>query len=458
MDNLIYQPLTEMIRGIRTKEISSVELVTACIRRIESVNPKLNAVVNFLPDQALDAAHKADAALAGGRSLGVLHGIPMTLKDSLDTAGIVTTGGTMGRKHYVPDTDATVVSRLKNAGAILLGKTNTPELTLQLETDNLIFGRTNNPYDVSVIPGGSSGGASAIIAAGGSPFDIGTDYGGSIRQPSHFCGIAGIKPTHGRVPRTGHILDYNTGLTESYQTVGPMARQVADLDVLLPIISGPDGKDPYIHPVPLYGSASVDVKQLRVGYFTDNSVVTPIPEIIQAVKNAVDAVSKRVTSVEEKVPQGLERTEPIWRGIAGADGGKVYHDALKKWGTTDVHLDWIYKLKALSTGELSDLLLELTRFRHNMMQYMANYDVVICPVNADVAPPHGKARENVIKFGYAYHFNLTGHPCAIVRAGTSDSGLPIGVQVIAKHWREDHALAVAKVIEMELGGWQPPSI
>ena len=458
MDDLIYQPLTTLIRGIRTKEISSVELVEAHIRRIEAVNPKLNAVVQFLPEEALAEAKKADLALARGRSFGVLHGIPMTMKDSLDTIGVITTGGTEGRKYYVPEEDATVVSRLKKEGAILLGKSNVPELTLSLETDNLIYGRTNNPYNLEVIPGGSSGGASAIIASGGSPFDIGTDYGGSIRSPSHFCGIAGIKPTTGRIPRTGHILDYRTGATEPFQTIGPMARRVADLDVLLPIIAGPDGIDPYIHPVPIYGSNSVDVNKLKVVYHIDNGVATPIPEVIDAVQNAVQAVSQRVASVEEKQPQRLDRTERIWRGLAGADGGKVYQDAIKKWNTQQVHLRWFMELKAVSSAEFSDLMMELTDFRRDMMDFMADYDVMICPVNAEVAPPHGTSRNYIENFSYVYHYNLTGHPSAVVRAGTSDSGLPIGVQVIAKHWREDIALAVAKLIENELGGWQAPPI
>jgi len=458
MDNLIYQPLTAMIHAIRNRKVSSVELVQAHIDRIESVNPKLNAVVQFLPEQALEQAKRADKAIAGGRSLGILQGIPMTIKDSLDTAGVITTAGTMGRKNYVSEADATVVARLKNAGAILLGKTNTPELTLQMETDNLIYGRTNNPFDEDVIPGGSSGGASAIISSGGSPFDLGTDYGGSIRQPSHFCGIAGIKPTHGRVPRTGHILDYRAGTTESYQTIGPMARTVGDLDVLLPIISGPDGFDPYIHPVPLYGASSVDLNQLRVVYFTDNGVATPIPEVVTAVQDVVNALRKRVASIEEKKPQGLDRTEAIWRGIAGADNGKVYHDTLKKWGTDEVNLKWIYKLKELTTSELTDLLIELTDYRSNMMQFMSDYDVMICPVNADVAPKHGTSREKIENFSYCYHFNLTGHPATVVRAGTSDSGLPIGLQVVAKHWNEHISLAVAKAIELELGGWQAPPI
>lgn len=458
MENLTNQPLTTMIQAIQNREISSEELVRAHIERIEDVNPMLNAVVNFLPEEALSQARRADEALARGESWGILHGIPMTLKDSLDTAGVVSTAGTLGRKDYVPDSDATVVSRLKDAGAILLGKTNTPELTLLLETDNLIFGRTNNPYDLSVIPGGSSGGASAIIASGGSPFDIGTDYGGSIRQPSHFCGIAGIKPTNGRVPRTGHILDFCAGATESYQTIGPMTRTVADLDILLGIIAGPDGIDPYIHPVPLGKMADADVKQLRVVFHTDNGIATPIPEIIEAVKNAVKAVAPYVLSVEEKQPQGLERTEAIWRGIAGADGGKVYLDVLKKWGTKQISVEWIQRLNPVSTQELSDLLIELAEFRTRMMAFLADFDVMICPINGDVAPKHGTSRNTIENFSYAYHYNLTGHPAVVVRAGTSDSGLPIGVQVVAKHWREDIALAVARIIESELGGWQAPPL
>lgn len=458
MDNLIYQPLSVLIQAIQSKQISSVELIKAHIQRIESVNPKLNAIVHFLPEQALEQAQKADTALAQGQSFGILHGIPMTIKDSLDTAGVISTAGTLGRKNYVPAEDASVVSRLKNAGAILLGKTNTPELTLALETDNLVYGRTNNPYDLSVIPGGSSGGAAAIIASGGSPFDIGTDYGGSIRQPAHFCGIAGIKPTNGRVSRTGHILDYRAGVTESYQTIGPMARTVDDLEILLGIISGPDGIDPYIHPVALYSMNDVEIDKLRVVYHTDNGVATPIPAIIQAVKNALDVVSKQVASVTEKRPQGLEHTERIWRGIAGADGGQAYRDVLAKWGTQQISIQWINQLQELTSAQLNHLLIELAEYRHNMLAFMADYDVMISPINADVAPKHGTSREHIENFSYSYHYNLTGHPCVVVRAGTSDNGLPIGVQVIAKLWREDIALAVAKIIESELGGWQAPSL
>jgi amidase len=212
-EQLHFAPVTELAEAIRAKHVSSLEVVRACLRRIAEVNPTINAVVR-LADDAEDRARTADAALAAGAEHGPLHGVPFTIKDSLDTAGLVTTAGTTGWAGRVPGRDATVVARLKAAGGILLGKTNTPEFTWSDETDNLVYGRTNNPYDPERTPGGSSGGPGAIVAAGGSPFDIGSDTGDSIRQPSHVCGIAGIKPTSGRVPRTGHTPSFR-GILES---------------------------------------------------------------------------------------------------------------------------------------------------------------------------------------------------------------------------------------------------
>ncbi len=222
----------DLASAIRAREISSEEVVRACLRRIEEVNSRINAVVLLTADAALAEAREADQALAGGKLKGPLHGVPMTLKDSLDTAEIVSTGGTSGRAGFVPEEDATVVARLKAAGAILLGKTNTPELTLSFETDNRVYGRTNNPYDLTRTSGGSSGGAAAIVAAGGAAFDIGSDTGGSIRLPCHFCGTAGIKPTSGRVPRTGHIISYG-GIHDGLTQLGPIARYVRDLGLIL---------------------------------------------------------------------------------------------------------------------------------------------------------------------------------------------------------------------------------
>ena len=215
MDMLIDTLATELARLMQTKGVSSLEVVTAYLDRIDVVNPKLNAVVQLTAEKALGQARVCDAALARGESKGPLHGVPVTIKDSLDTAGVITTGGTKGRSSFVPEQDATVVMRLRGAGAIVLGKTNLPEICLTPETDNLVYGRTNNPYDLSRTPGGSSGGEAAIIAAGGSPLGIGTDIFASIRFPCHCCGIAGIKPTSGRVPRTGDILAFSVGALDS---------------------------------------------------------------------------------------------------------------------------------------------------------------------------------------------------------------------------------------------------
>ena len=228
MDSLIYASATALAAAIRARKLSSLEVVQACLRRIEEVNPQLNAVVQLAAHTAQEQARKADAALARGEIGGPLHGVPITVKDSFDTAGMVSTWGTPGRAGYVPAQDATAVARLKAAGAIVLGKTNTPEFTYSYETDNPVYGLTHNPYDLEYSPGGSSGGAAAIVACGGSPLDVGSDTGGSIRLPAHFCGIAGIKPTSGRVPRTGHAIAFG-GLLDAFTQVGPLARYVEDL-------------------------------------------------------------------------------------------------------------------------------------------------------------------------------------------------------------------------------------
>ena len=256
-DELFFASASWLAEGLRTGELSSLEVVDAYLARIETVNPSLNAVVR-LNDDAREDARRADRERSSGALRGALHGVPFTAKDSLDTAGVVTTAGTFAWRERVPTRDATVVARVRAAGGILLGKTNTPEFTWSSETDNDVYGRTSNPYDLSRSPGGSSGGPAAIVAAAGSPFDIGSDTGDSIRQPSHVCGIAGLKPTSGRVPRTGHWPGYE-GLFESFTQLGPMARRVEDLELLLPILAGPDGEDPHVPPVALGDPAAVEI-------------------------------------------------------------------------------------------------------------------------------------------------------------------------------------------------------
>ncbi len=458
LDDLASSSATSLAAGIARKDFSSVELVEAHLRRIEEVNPILNAVVQTTARDALEHARRADAAVASGEALGPLHGVPMTIKDSFDTKGVLSTAGTKGRQGFVPEADATVVSRLKSAGAILLGKTNTPELTFAGQTDNLVYGRTNNPYDPRRSPGGSSGGAAAIVAAFGSPFDIGSDTGGSIRAPAHFAGVTGLKPTSGRVPRTGHIVGFDDVL-ESLTTVGPIARTVEDLELLLNIISGVDGKDPAIAPVGPVNSAAVDVEGLRVAYYTDNTHVPADADTQASVYAAAKALGDRGCLVREDRPAPIPRTDAVMFSLF-ADGGAGIERRLARAGTDEPH-PWLAPFldptAAVSAAEAYERIEAWASYRREMLAFMGGYDAIVCPVTAHPAPQHLAPSESIdYASWYTEAFNLTGWPATVVRCGTSVDGLPIGIQIAAAPWREDVSLALARTLEEDLGGYQPP--
>ena len=461
MEKYIQKSAASLARAIRAKEISCRELVEACLSRVEEVNPKLNAVVQLAADSARAEARKADEDLAKGNVRGPLHGVPFTLKDSIDTAGVITAAGTKGRANFVPETDAVVASRLKGAGAILLGKTNTPELTLSYETDNLVYGRTKNPYDIGRSPGGSSGGAAAIVAACGSVFDAGSDTAGSVRIPAHFCGVAGLKPTSGRVPRTGHIVGPE-GHAESLTTLGPLARRVEDLQLIYSVLAGPDGRDPHVAPVPVGDPAEVAFAKLRVAFFTDNGLITPTREIVDTVQAAARALDDAGLRVEEAVPEGIAQTSDLFISVFGADGGAGIRAMLERAGTTEPHRVIAKLLKRLeaepvSGAEFGARMLRWDGFRRTMLGFLAETDVIVCPVNPRPALSNEPLDEfeRFHLFSYTQVFNLTGWPAATVRCGTSPEGLPIGVQVAGRPWREDTVLAVASFLEEKFGGWQP---
>ncbi len=457
MNDWVKASAAETARAIRAGEVSSEEVVSAYLERIEAVNPQLNAVVQTSGVAALDRARRADAALAHGTIWGPLHGVPMTIKDSFETAGLVTTAGTQGLESYVPERDATVVARLRAAGAILLGKTNVPEITLRFTTDNYIYGRTNNPFDAARTPAGSSGGAAAIVAACGSPFDIGSDTGGSIRIPAHFCGIAGLKPTVGRVPRTGHIPFLELGATEALTQVGPLARRVEDLTLILPIIAGPDGHDPAIVPMPLGDPAAVDLNSLRVAFYIDVGLTPPpTAETCEAVRASAAALAEIGAVVTEDHPSGAATAPSFWREIFVADGGAGVRRLLERLGTKQMHpfLEWSQKGEDLPTSEYSRLLGRWNELRSEGLAFLESYDVIICPVNATPATLHTEPTP----FKYTHLYNLLGWPVAVVRCATSPEGTPIGVQIVARPWREDVALAVAGLFEEAFGGWQAPPL
>ncbi len=459
-DELYYTPAHELARMIRSGAVSAREVMEAHIARVQTVNPGLNAIVQFVPEQALDEARAADESSARGDDLGPLHGVPFTVKDNIPVAGMIMTNGTLGMKNYVPDSDATVVARLKNAGGIVIGKTNLPEIGMAGESDNLVYGCTNNPYDLACTPGGSSGGESAIIAAGGSPLGIGTDIGGSIRYPAHCCGIAGIKPTMGRIPWHAPY-----GFTDELRQSGPMARTVDDLILSLPLMSGADWRDPSAPPVPLGNPDDVDLGSLRVAFYTDNGVATPVQAIVDAVESATAAVRDAGIAVDEDRPPELVDAMEIFGKLLGASGGQQYRDTLDAAGTSEEDVSPLIRNflgglmgAELSTAEFQRAILEWDLHRSAVWGFFERYDAVICPVNSHPAPLHGTGHENIDGLSYTAAYNLTGLPGVVVRGGQTDGGLPVGVQIVSRAWREDIGLAVAREIENALGGWQPPAM
>jgi amidase len=462
-DDVTLKSAGELASAIRSKQLSSRVVVEAHLEQIAKVNPKLNAVVQFTADSARKEADEADAALARGEIKGPLHGVPVTIKDTLETIGVICTGGTKGRANYVPQADATAVARLRAAGGIILGKTNVPELAGAAETDNLVYGRTNNPYDLARTPGGSSGGESAIVAACGSPLGLGTDAGGSIRIPAHFCGLAAIKPTSGRVPRTGQF-PMPMGARNAVFHVSLIARKVDDLALALPVIAGPDFRDHSIVGMPLLDSKAVTLRGLKLAYFDDDGAVTPTKEISAAVRDSARAFMEAGVKVEESRPADAAKSATVYHDMSRGDGGAGIRAFLKNLGSDPVSpmfekaLTYYVAPAFANTTEALAAFVRWDAFRNSMLRFIENYDAVLSAVAPYPALPHGTSFEeqNRRGLGYAQMHNLTGWPSATVRVGTSPEGLPLGVQIAARPWREDVALALVSHLERTFGGWKKP--
>lgn len=464
-DEFVTWSATHVAKMIRDKQVTAVEAVNMCYARIDAVNPKLNAVVAMCRERALAEAQEADAMLAAGKVKGPLHGVPFTVKDSFDTAGVVSTGGTLGRKNFVPGKDATVVARARAAGAILLGKTNTPEFTLgggARGTYNLVYGQSFNPYNVAYSPAGSSGGAGAIVAAGGAFFDIGSDYGGSIRSPAYVNGIAGLKPTLGRVPRTGHIVGYG-GPFDSFQETGPMARRVEDLTLLMTLLSGPDNWDATMAPVPFDDPAKVELRKLRVAYYTNDGIAEPTAEIQQLVKQCVGYFKDAGCKVTQDMPPKMKELADVRQKFNGADGREHIRRLLKMHGTMQASPGLRIDGDVVPSAEFTRLSEAMDAIKSEQLAWLEKYDLIICPVNAKApqkVPPEFQRPPGSPNGGYTSQYNTTGWPAGVVRAGTStdEPGLPLGIQVVGQPWRDDVVLAAMAYIEKQTGGWQKPNI
>ena len=445
---------TEQGRLIRDGTVSSVELVELYLNRISEVNPSINAAIEVLAEPARQAARMADQRRANGTMLSPLDGVPFSVKDSIEVAGTVCSAGTLGLQNAQRSrADATVVARLRDAGAIPIARTNLPDLLFAFESDNLIHGRTNNPYDLSRTSGGSSGGEAALTAACGSPFGLGSDAAGSVRLPAHFCGIASIKPTSGRLPRSGHVPPHG-GWLEMLWQIGPMARHVEDLCTIMPILAGPDGVDHTALDVPYRDPSAVHLRDLRVAFFTDNGIVPAGVETAATVRAAADRLSKQIARVEERRPPCIERSYDLEMMMIGPDGGDGLRQFLREVGSTQTHplLDqWLAKLEPYRTtvSGFSAYWDTLHEFRAGMYRFLQNYDAILSPVYPQPALPHGTStlEENFRGFSYTMTYNLTGWPAAVVRCGESADGLPICVQIAAAPWHEDIALALASCID-----------
>lgn len=463
MKDIYYLKATEILHLIHSRKISAREVMQVHLDRIEAVNPKINALTQRVPEEiCLQEADKIDAQLSK-TPMKHLAGLPVTIKDLLNVKGLVTSSGSSGLFKIGPAAeDATLVKRLKEAGAIVIGLTNTPEFCRGGDSSNLLYGTTNNPYDLSRTSGGSSGGSAALLAAGGSPLSIGTDGGGSLVMPSHCNGTTCLKPTHGLLPGTGMVGGDTPGIIGAMVTNGPMARYVQDLKLVLPYLAGPDGRSPYIPPVAL--AESEPLASLRIAYFTENGF-TPVDKEIQAVvKKAASSLAEDVKSVREAKPNCVQHAFDLhWDLFLGGDRGKRFRQGLQALGVTEFSWEMQEFLRQadaceLSTTELQQRMTDIDKYRISMLHFMKDYDVLISPVFPKPAKVHGIGLKEISDFSYAMTHNLTGWPTVSVRCGTSKEGLPINVLIAAKPWKDITALAVAERLEELHGGWQPPKL
>jgi Asp-tRNA(Asn)/Glu-tRNA(Gln) amidotransferase A subunit family amidase len=462
-------PAWQLAAGIRDRKFSSSDVVDAHFRLIHRLEPKLHAFVSLDEDRARQQAKRADEAIASHQPVGPLHGVPITIKSSIDVEGLLCETGTRLRQGNRATSDAPLVSRLKSAGAIVLGNTTVPEFLMAWETRSALYGTTNSPWDLERTPGGSSGGEAAAIAACCSAGGIGSDGGGSIRVPAHFSGICGLKPTPGRIPATGHYPS-SVGPFSLMGVVGPMARTVRDLQTIFDIVAGPDNGDPNAAPVPLRMPDRAALRQLRIGYFEDDGRIPVTKETRLAVQQAVQALRDDGFTVEPFLPEGLDEALRLWH-VLFVDGVSVLLRQSYRDREADMYsivrevLNFSAKDPPLTMEILLNTLFGRDVLRARFLDQMDRYQILLCPVASGPAFRHGersweiegKTVEYLNSFCYSQWFNLLGNPAVVVPMRSSPEGLPIGVQIVGRPWEEEQVLGVAARVE-QAGGWREPPI
>jgi len=477
--NIEFLTLQELAMGIRQRQISATEVLEAHLARITQHNPALNAIVTVDEEGARARAKEADISLARGEIWGPMHGVPITIKDAIETAGLRTTGGFPPLADHVPTVDAPVVARLRAAGAIILGKTNLPVLSGDYRADNPIFGRTNNPWDLGRTPGGSTGGGAAALSAGLTPLEIGSDIAASLRGPAHYCGVYALKPTEHRVPLTGHIPE-PPGLLRGVRhmnTIGPLARSVDDLTLALRLIAGPDGCQWEVPPVPLDATPEQPMDRLHLAWTDDFGGVPVTRDTRAALTKLTGELSQIGCHIERRTPAGFDFTTAweTWGEILMAERGATEPErAAERVAALDARPDSeVAMFRGLARGasatikQYTESLSKRDTLIAALESFFAQWDALLCPVTVGPAIPHVPFGTPIdvdgqqvpyLMAGAAYTcpFNVTGHPAVVLPMTLSAEGLPIGLQVVGPRWGEMQLLAIAARLALVIGPFQRP--
>jgi len=459
-DELWRWDAVDLAEAIRLGKVSSREAVAACLKRLEAVNPAVNAVTVVLADAARAAADAADAAVKRGDPLGPLHGVPVTIKENIDQAGCATTNGVVAFKDLIAETDSPVVANWKGAGAVIIGRTNTPAFSLRWHTDNELRGATLNPWAKARTPGGSSGGAGASLALGISPLAHGNDYGGSVRYPAYCCGVAGLRPTMGRVPSFNATAPEERPMTAQMMAVqGPLARRVRDVRLGFLAMMPRDARDPWWVPAPFEGPAPA--RPIRVALTIDPARQGVDPAVAAAVERAGEALARAGYAVEAVDPPAVDEVAELWWRLVWTETHHLMAPTIRKLGGAAINRAFDIMMTGMPELDLPSYMRGLAqRLKHvrDWLGFLERYPLVVGPVSADPPFRVGFDTDETADVAHLRRaqrlliaVNLLGLPAAAVPAGLTTDGVPLGVQVIGSRYREDLCLDAAEAIEAQCG-------
>jgi Asp-tRNA(Asn)/Glu-tRNA(Gln) amidotransferase A subunit family amidase len=464
MSDLVLQSAVDLLAMISARKLSPLELAEEHILQIKRLNPQLNALIDFDEQRIRTQAISLEKNSAPHAPL---RGLPMTVKAAIAVAGHRCETGSLLNKGHIPREDAVVVARMREAGAVVLGTTNCPEFLMAYETDNLLYGRTSNPWDLTRTAGGSSGGESAAIAAGLSTCGFGSDGGGSVREPAHFTGICALKPTPGRIPGVGHLPPC-VGPFSLLGAIGPMARTIADVSLLFRVLSGQAEADPTGAPVSLQHYTREDLQQIPIGFFEDDGLTPVTPETREAVQDAVRSLRSQGFRVEPFRPRALEQARKLWWKYFVRCGAMLLKPLFtgKESQLSPVFQDFLSIARQdppLTGDELLTAWAECDTLRGILLEEMREFPILLMPVCSVPAFRHGERQWNIDGQQVAYldamrytqWFNLLGAPAAVVPVGRSPEGLPIGIQIAGRPYQDEAVLGIAAAIERDFG-YQPP--